>query len=285
MYECSSQCKSTRGLSPKRVFNPIVAIHGSASSGGLWNKLKDEYASDRKVLTPALSGYGKHDSRRLNLHSTLRSRAEPIIESIREMNEQVDLVAHSFGASVAMQIVRVLPKHIRSMTFYEPVIPALLRDSGKVADIELLGDLVALSEIVKGTASNVGMETFINFWSSPGTWEGLDTRTQAKLSELSPIVYQDFVEAYLNLAPNALNRIGYAGPLKILVGENVNTHALRMARILMQHYPQSSIHSLQDMGHMGPLTHPDEVHTQIMHHIREVDWLLSNRKGTHLARY
>lgn len=283
MYKLSKHAKSNQGQSLNTKLNPIVAIHGSASSGGLWKKLKDEYAADRLVLTPQLRGYGKHDSRCLNLHSTLKSRAKPIIESIRKMDVPVDLVAHSFGASVAMQIVRVLPNHIRSMTFYEPVIPALLRDSGKVEDIELLGDLVALSEIVKGTASNVGMQTFINFWSCPGTWEGLDAHTRTRLSEFAPVVYQDFIEAYLNLAPNAFNRVGYSGPLKILVGANVNAHAQRMARILLQYYPQSSLQTLEKMGHMGPLTHPDAVHTQIMKHIRQVESFLGTNDQKNFA--
>lgn len=255
----------------KRAF-PIVAIHGSASSGALYKKLKEVHANDRTVLTPELKGYAEHDHPYLDTNSTLAIRARPIIDAIVRLGRsKVDLVAHSFGASVAMQILRVIPERIRSVSFYEPVIPVLLRDSGLPDDIELLGDLVALSQIVKGTHSDTGMQTFINFWSLPGTWESLDANTRNKLASMAPVVYQDFIEAYLNLAPNTFTALSYSGTFKVFMGEHANAHALRMANLLQQYHPQSALTSLPGLGHMAPLTHPDIVFTQIMRHIRQLD--------------
>lgn len=250
---------------------PIVAIHGSASNGGLWNKLAHEQAKYRMVITPTLQGYGREDVRGFNLSSTLETRARPLINSISQMEQKVHLVAHSFGASVALQIVRVIPNRISSVTFYEPVAPALLRDTGEARDLELLGDLVALSEILRGSASKVGMETFINFWSGADTWGNLPEQAQAKLSELAPIVYQDFVEAYINILPNMFKAIAYSGPLKLILGAETNDHARRMASILLSQFPQTYIETLAHMGHMGPLTHPNEVHSSIMNHVARID--------------
>lgn len=251
--------------------HPILAIHGSASNGGLWHKLAQEHAARRKVYAPDLAGYGEYDSRVSKLDSTLQMRAEPLVQWIQALGDEVHLAAHSFGASVAMEILRVIPERVKSVVFYEPVVPALLRDSGRTEDMSLLGDLVALSEIVKGTASAVGMESFIDFWSEPQAWQKLSVQVQDKLMELAPVVYQDFIEAYLNLAPDAFKQISFQGPIKIILGANANQHARRMANLLIEQFPQTHTEVLKGMGHMGPLTHPSVVHLSIMKHVVGVE--------------
>lgn len=218
---------------------PIFAIHGSASNGGFWESLSQACASSRLVFAPDLSGYGRHDDKRAKLDSTLRMRAEPLIATIRNIPQGVHLVAHSFGASVALEVVKAIPCQVKSLTFYEPVVPALLRDSERSRDLELLGDLVALSDIVRGTGATVGMETFINFWGGISAWDRLSERAREALVRLAPVVYQDFIEAYRNLPRNTFKPISYQGSLKVILGERVNEHAERMAKLLTTEFQQT----------------------------------------------
>ena len=250
---------------------PILAIHGSASNGGFWESLSQACASSRLVFAPDLSGYGRHDDKRAKLDSTLYMRAEPLIETIRNIPQGVHLVAHSFGASVALEIVRVIPDKVKSITFYEPVVPALLRNSERSRDLELLGDLVALSDIVRGTGAKVGMESFINFWGGALAWDRLSERARETLAGLAPVVYQDFIEAYRNLPPKPVKPISYQGSLKVILGERVNEHAERMAKLLIAEFQQTTTEVLEGMGHMGPMTHPAIVNFNILEHIARVE--------------
>ncbi|TDG13438.1 alpha/beta hydrolase [Seongchinamella unica] len=250
-----------------RESRPIVAIHGSASSGALWAPLVNAFSPGRTILAPDLRGYGAQDRRCLNRAATLQTRAAPVVKAMTRLDRPVHLIAHSFGASVALQIVKTVPGQVRSLTFYEPVIPALLRDSGQMHDLELVGDLLAVSEVLQGASAGVGMETFVNFWAEPGTWQTLPEEIQRKLSRLAPIVYQDFLEAYHNTSPNTFSQLEFNGPVRLLLGARANRQAIRMAELLAQQYPQASTQTLRDMGHLGPSTHPEQVHSTIVEHI------------------
>lgn len=261
---------------------PILAIHGSASDGDLWRPLKRRYTGARMVLNPTLSGYDNIGSSSFQQHSTLAERARPLVELISNLEEDIHLVAHSFGASVAMEIIRLLPDRVRSFTAYEPVVPALLRDSGNNKDLELLGDLMALAQIVNGTSAKVGMETFINFWGNGNIWQNLTHTTQARLSALAPIVYQDFMEATSNLKPKAMFEIAYSGPIKILMGSGALNHTKQMTANLQRLYPQTSLEILTAIGHMAPLTDPTKVFSAMAKHIEHVDTSVKKRGSNYV---
>lgn len=260
---------------------PVTAIHGSASSGALWKKLASHCLSGRTLFAPDLAGYGLHDQKKLNVHATLEERATPVIQAIERMSRPTHLVAHSFGGSVALEILKKIPHKVKSLTLFEPVAPALLRDSNQPGDPRLLGDMLSLSEIVSGTSGQVGMETFINFWHEPGAWEILPEAAQARLAELAPVVYQDFREAY-RIKADSFSSIDYQGPVKILIGNKTNMHAKRMATLIQDYFPAACLQTLPGMGHMGPLTHPEKVNRAILEHIYLVE-LRECSKGVNLT--
>lgn len=252
--------------------SPILAIHGSASNGSMWRDLETLCSrSQRRVLTPDLAGYGKSDSKVLNLNSTLEDRAAPIVETILGIAEPVHIVAHSFGASIAVYLAQTIPEHIRSVTMFEPVIPALLRDTGKVEDLELLADLLALSDVIRGSGARVGMESFVDFWSQSDKWKGLSEPVRKNLESLAAIVYQDFVEAYFNVDPGHFDNIDYAGPCALMYGANTTTQAVRMCEIISQKLPRATLDTLAGMGHMATYTHSTELFTRIHKHINALE--------------
>ncbi|MGC1511261.1 alpha/beta fold hydrolase [Ketobacter sp.] len=249
---------------------PIMAIHGSASSGALWRNLSRQCAPWRTVLAPDLRGYNAGVSQRADLHSTLRERARPIIEAIESDRRLTHLVAHSFGGSVALEIIASIPHKIKSLTLFEPVSPALLKVSSQPEDRQLLNDILALSNRVREESGAVGMESFINFWHEAEAWSRLSVHAQERLAQLAPIVYQDFCEAYC-VKPEAFSLIDYFAPVTLLMGERTNAHARRMAHLVQHLLPQAGMLTLPEMGHMGPLTHSCEVSKAILNSIQHAE--------------
>lgn len=171
---------------------------------------------------------------------------------------------------MALEVVARIPHLITSLTLFEPVSPSLLRGTDQPEDLSLLGDILGLSEIVRGTSGAVGMESFINFWHEADAWSRLSDSARARLVRLAPVVHQDFREAY-SVEPHALSAIRYHGPVNLLVGEQTNAHAKRMSEILTRQFPQASLVTLAGMGHMGPLTHAEIVGNAILEVIERVD--------------
>lgn len=248
---------------------PIMAIHGSASSGSMWKALQRLCGSKRKVLTPNLQGYGCVAPYIFPEPPSLNHRSDPL-SALVDPQQGVHLVAHSFGSAVALDLVRKTPGHIKSLTLYEPVVPAIFKDAVNPQDVSLLGDLIGLSKIVSGTSGRVAMEAFINFWHFPGAWSAFSAETQVRLIHLAPVVFRDFQEA-MNEPAGAYADLDFPVPVKILVGQNTQPHALRMARLLNQYLSQGSYEVMDAMGHMGPITHANQVSLAILDHVQKVE--------------
>lgn len=245
---------------------PILALHGSASSGSMWKSLARRCGPTRTVLTPNLPGYDKIRPQQSGLESSLSLRAKPLLKLIRQQ-PQVHLVAHSFGSAVALEILKSVPRQIKSLTFYEPVIPAIFKVGDQEHDARYLGDLLSLAKIVGGTSGYAGMETFINFWHSAGAWSTMPPAAQAKLASMAPIVLRDFQEA-MKESETSYSAMSFRHPLRILVGANTKPHAQRMTELLLQFLPHGHAMEMEGMSHLGPATHADKVNGSILQHIQ-----------------
>ncbi|MCC2616164.1 alpha/beta fold hydrolase [Aestuariibacter halophilus] len=255
---------------PHCAASPVVAIHGSASNGGIWAPLSQLAGGKRRVVAPTLQGYGEQDTQRIDYESTLSQRAVPVLETIDSLAGQVHLLAHSFGASVALEILRVIPERINSVTLFEPVTPVLLKDKGEAHDLELLADLLALAALVKETHAEVGMETFVNFWHGADVWQQLPQRVRVSLARYAPVVYQDFIEAYYNQPEGLLSTVRYTGPFSLLVGQHTNAHARRMTEVVALQFAQARVNVIDGVGHMGPVTHPIDVQSRMFAQIEQM---------------
>ncbi|QSP94892.1 alpha/beta hydrolase [Marinobacter salinisoli] len=247
---------------------PIMAIHGSASSGAIWRSLKEQCAGQRTVFTPDLMGYGKAASVALPERPSLAYRASPLVKGIRR-HGPVHLVAHSFGSSVALEILRTIPHCILSLTFYEPVLPAIFKGGQEEQDMKFLGDFVDLSRLVSGASPSVGMESFINFWDRQGAWNDLPEIGRNKLLRAAPMVYRDFQEA-ISQPEGIYETIECRLPTQIFVGQTTQPHARRMADLLLQTaIPHGELTIMDGMGHMGPATHTQTINGAILRHVQE----------------
>ena len=250
--------------------DPILALHGSASSGGMWRHLQQACLPDRLVLNPDLEGYGRHFDAHSAHQPDLQHRVSMLLDEVKPM-PAFHLVAHSYGGAVALELIRYHSQNIKSITLYEPVLPAIFKGRNTDSDMMLLSDLIALSKIVSGTSERVAMESFMRFWGNPGDWAALTLESQNRLQRLAPVVYRDFQEAMGQPQGVYEHICEYQGPLTILMGGDGKPHAKRMAELLLESLPQGQIQVLHGMGHMGPATHAESVNRAILHHIREAE--------------
>jgi pimeloyl-ACP methyl ester carboxylesterase/membrane protein DedA with SNARE-associated domain len=108
----------------------VVMLHGSPGSSRDFLDLAPAIATERPVLAPDLPGFGASE-RRVPDYS-IRAHAGYTVQLIDELGlDPVDLVGFSMGGGVALEIVRLAPERVRSLT--------LLSSIG-VQELELLGN-------------------------------------------------------------------------------------------------------------------------------------------------
>lgn len=257
----------------------ILCLHSSLGSSKQWLSLMDRLQGSFCITAADLYGYGKtpewNGVETFSLNHELALLA-PIVDS---MKGSIHLVGHSYGAAVALKLAQKYTHKICSLTVYEPVLFSLLfalESRRQVAsDISsLINDMQAL---YNAGHADKATRRFINYWSGEGSWEKFCSRQQMAMIEKISVVLNNFeaIVAEPNLLPDLkqLNK-----PVLCLYGEDSPSSTVEVSQVLAQLLPVSSLRSLANIGHMGPVTHSDLVNQQIEAFIRSQSAGLSRQK-------
>ena len=251
--------------SESRQRDVVIAIHGSASTGGQWHRLVGELTPEFEVHTPDLPGYGSQ----AQLLTTAKPRLEAdavVIERIANgANAPVHLVAHSYGAAVALAFALHRPQAVASLTLIEPALFHLLR-SGSVEDMHHFTEINSVNNAVR-IANQVGavergMARFVDYWSKPGAWDAMKPTLQAALAAQTPQVARNFAAAFSETwSPTICKRIEC--PTLLVSADESPAPARRVVNILHNAISHSRLATIADAGHMMPITHPNIINPLI----------------------
>ena len=117
---------------------PIVFVHGSLSSRRIWAPYTAAFGT-RETIAIDLPGYGEEAACPGSSPYRLSNGAAILRRSIEGRSKPVDVVAHSFGAAVALRFALEDHARVRTLTVVEPTLFRLLRDLGPRAGDALRG--------------------------------------------------------------------------------------------------------------------------------------------------
>jgi pimeloyl-ACP methyl ester carboxylesterase len=243
----------------------VVCLHANASSSSQWRALMELLAPRYRVLAPDTYGAGKSPAWPTDRPVSLRDEValqEPVFA---RAGERFSIVAHSYGAAVALVAAIERPARIRALALYEPVLFSLLdAESPPPNDADGIRAAIAGSVDALEARDLAGAaRCFIDFWMGPGTWDGMpDSRRgpilasipnvagwgRALLDETTPL------EAFCRLEVSVLYMMGKRSPAA----------SLGVARLLTRALPRLEVVEFERLGHMGPVTHPELVNEAIV---------------------
>ena len=181
-------------------------------------------------------------------------------EPSRDRSEPVDVVAHSFGAAVALRFALEDHARVRTLTVVEPILFRLLRDLGPRAGDALRG----IERIARGFTPSgpdqdrmFAIARFVDYWNGARTWAALPSQRQEMLALKSDQVRRDFEAIFSEpLCLPAFRKLNV--PTLIVTGTVSPAAALLIAEGLARVAPRASSVAIAGAGHMLPVTHtPD----------------------------
>jgi pimeloyl-ACP methyl ester carboxylesterase len=248
----------------------VVALHCSGADGRQWRRLRATLDAAHDLWTPDLYGC-ESVGPWPGVHAfSLADEARPIIEIIDAIGTRVHLVGHSYGGGVALRVALERPEAIASLSLYEPSAFHLLRQMGtrggpEFEEIRALAHDVA-SGVVHG-AYEPAARRFVDYWNGPGSWGALKSEIRMGLLRWLPKAPLDF-HALIEEPTPAADYAALDMPVLVLRGE----HAPRPSRLITEELtrimPRCRLEVVPGAGHMGPLTHGDDVAARIALHIR-----------------
>jgi pimeloyl-ACP methyl ester carboxylesterase len=242
---------------------PVILVHGSASSRGQWRELALRLMSRYRVLAPDLHGYGGTPLPPTLAGLSIDDEVALIDALIDLAGGEVHLVGHSYGGALCLRAASLRPERIRSLSLIEPTAFHLLRLLGERAAWEEI-ERLATRHIVLAAAGELTAcaELFLGYWGGPDLWRQAPPELRERLVQTMPKIAQewrmvfDVADPYDHLAATGL-------PVLLLRGAET-THAARcVVELLRDLFPAHAFVEIEGAGHLAPLTHPAPVNTAI----------------------
>jgi pimeloyl-ACP methyl ester carboxylesterase len=254
------QDHSAGALDPIRV----ICFHSSTASGGQWTSLDPALGSDYVVVAPDLYGYGDapgwHAQRALRLVDEV-CRVEDLIPT---GGSGVHLVGHSYGGAVALRAALRNPDRVCSVTVYEPVLFGLLERASPGGEScreiwHVAGEVFAC--IADGDM-HAAARVFIDYWGGTGSWASLPHWQQNAITARIGKTAHDFSACFDD--PMTLDELRELPmPVLCLHGGHAPRTTREISSLLVEEAGFTG-RCLPTAGHLGPMTHGEEVNDLIV---------------------
>jgi len=248
----------------------ILFLHSTGTSPLLWSLVPESHLGQRKKIAPTYLGYPPNPLVPRGTTCDVNEDAAYISSIIPQDVTQIDVVGHSYGGLVAAKLVNHLGKRLHSLFLYEPILFAALLAQTPPTDVahqqarELLEHPWFLHDHARGGTFE-WLEVFIDYWNQPGQWSQLPDVTRNQALVVGWKIFQEVRSAFF--VPNRFDELVVSVPITIMFGANSPATSRAMAKAVAELNPHVRLIEAQDMGHMGPLTHPTEVHTALRDHL------------------
>jgi pimeloyl-ACP methyl ester carboxylesterase len=242
----------------------VVCTHSNASTSGQWRGLMDLLAPQFHVLAPDSYDAGKSPRWPSDRIIHLQDEVALIEPVLARAASPLALVGHSYGAAIALIAAVASPERVRAMALYEPTLFALLdAETPSPNEADGIRDVVAdAASALDAGNQDAAAERFIDYWMGAGTWtntpEPRKTPIAASVANVRRWGHALFTEPTPLEAFRSLNV-----PVLYMVGRRSTPSARGVARLLASALPRVELVEFENLGHMGPVTHPELVNSAI----------------------
>lgn len=239
-------------------------MHSNASTSGQWRALMDRLAPCRRVFAPDSYDAGKSPRWPSDRVIALRDEAALIEPVLAHAGAPLCLVGHSYGAAVALIAALDNPGLVSAMALYEPTLFALIdADSPRPNEADGIRNAASLAAAALDARDpDAAAERFIDYWMGAGSWQQMPAQRRAPIADSVKNVRRWAHALFTEPTPLESFR-SLDIPVLYMMGKRSTASAHGVARRLIPVLPRVTVLEFEELGHMGPVTHPDTVNQAI----------------------
>ena len=242
----------------------VVCLHASAGSSSQWRSLMEALAPGFRVLAADLYGAGKSPPWSKERPLSLRDEVAFLEPVFARAGATFSIVAHSYGAAVALIAALERPDRIDALALYEPTLFALLdAESPPPNDADgIRGAILNAALALDAGDPAGGARGFVEYWSGPGAWDRVPDERKGAIAASIVNVRHWASATFRETTPlKAFSRLRV--PVLYMIGKDSPASSRGVARLLARVLPRVEVVELDGVGHMGPVTHPEIVNEAI----------------------
>jgi len=234
----------------------VLAVHCSLAHSGTWRGVAAALEDEVTLTAFDMLTHGRSPDWDQQGDFQLRN----VDAGLSLLTQPMDLIGHSFGATVALQMAVQRPELVRSLTLIEPVFFVAVQDPDILQELEQQDQPFRKALNAGDTA--LAARLFNRMWSSGAPkWPDLPEATRAAMTRAISIV-PACDQAILKdraglLAPGGMDRL--AMPVLLLRGSDTNPVIAAVNTALVGRLPNGRSTVIDGAGHMVPISHPFEV--------------------------
>jgi pimeloyl-ACP methyl ester carboxylesterase len=242
----------------------VILVHSSVSGARQWRRLMDDLKDRFHVRAVNLFGYGKTPPWPAAKKQSLDDQAR-LVEAVLPANaDEVCLVGHSFGGSVAMKAAARLAGRVDKLVLLETNPFYLLAQSGRV---DAFAEAMELRNFIKKFGAlgewATAAEKFADYWGGAGTWREMSLDRRIAFSEAVKPNYFEW-DAVMNETTPVQEWAALLPRETLLVCDPRTVLPIReIAALLHRSNPGWVYKEVPGAGHMAPLTRPDLINPLI----------------------
>lgn len=238
----------------------VLALHAGLAHGGAWAGMA-EHLPGITLTALDLPGHGTAADwdGRTDLHGLAARDALAVAEAMD--GGPIDLIGHSYGATVALRMALERPELVRSLVLIEPVLFAAARAAGDPGFAAFQTERQPFAQALAEGQMARAAALFYAIWGGGGALEDLPPRQRDYITaRIALIGAQDH-----NLIGDAAGMLTYMRleslgiPVLLVEGSDSPPIVAAIHTELARRLPQVTRMVVAGAGHMAPITHPAEV--------------------------
>lgn len=234
---------------------PLVLVHGSWGDRQAWALIEDDLAQRFRVVSYDRRGHtGSDDGAEPGTRRDDEDDLAALIETLGL--GPANVVANSFGASIALGLAARRPELFRTLCAHEPPLMGLVADDPVVAEVgEAIGLVVA--RIDRGEAEPAARDFVENVALGPGAWEMMAPEERASMAENAETFSGEAHDpAWADIDLAALGGITF--PVLLTQGDQSPPFFSKVIARLADTMDSAEVRTLPGAGHVPHITNPAE---------------------------
>lgn len=231
-----------------------LLLHCSLGHSGAWKGVA--VAMDRTSLAFDLPGHGR--SGPLQEGVDFQQQCLDVAKTFLG-DTAMDVVGHSFGATVALRLAMEHPEAVRRLVLIEPVL--LCAAQGSPEFDAYFADFAPFMEAINGGDMMRAAELFAGFWSEGLSWDEMSDEQQQGMASLIHVIPREdpaILEDNAGLLRDGWME-GTAMPVLLIEGTLSPPIIAAVQDTLEARLPNAQRVRIEGAGHMTPLTQAEEV--------------------------
>ncbi len=242
------------------IGNSVICFHGSLASSTQWQSLTDRISHRYEVFCPDLYGYGKSPAWSGEREMTVDDELNLLGPVFQAANDQLNLIGHSWGGAVALKAALEHRQSLKSLILFEPALWSLLTfeapDNSATQEISLIRDRT-LHNMGRGNWA-IAAEDFLNYWVGPDIWQKMTENQRLETVTGMRAVRNDWHGSFNDPTPLSFFSV-IDIPVLLLTGTKSPAAAKCLVKKIGAALKNANVVEIENAGHMGPVTHADQV--------------------------